>query len=128
MGIDGQGKLLDKLFDNFVSLLESRLEEESQESVAKRLGCKQTTISRWLSKQRKPSLRYLLEAYKTLGGGEMSEVLTDVLGEQRAAVLLSVGDDDPEFFAALVELLESKNEDYEKLRDDVFYYLRKRKA
>ncbi len=124
--VDNEKFLLDKLFENFVSLLRVRLKESSQDEVARLLKCSQSTISRWLTYERKPGLKYLLDAYKKLGGGEMNQILTEVLGEEKAAILLSVGDDDPEFFEALLSLLATKNEEYEKLKSDVLYYYRKK--
>lgn len=122
-----KNQLSDRLFSNFTELLRKRLEVVSQEKLAKELNCDQSLISRWLSGKRRPSLMYLLETYKKLGGGEMSEVLGDLLGEERAAVIISVGDRDPEMFAALIELLSDENEDYEMLKQHVLYQFRKRK-
>jgi len=119
--------LAEKLFDSFVGLLRASLKDQPQRVVAEQIGCSQSQISRWLSGERgrNVSLRLVLRAYRKLGG-DMSEVLSEVLGENRAATILSVGDDDPEFFDALIELISSRDEDFEKLRSDVLYYKKKR--
>ena len=122
-------ELVEKLFENFQGLLRSRLNEPgtTQEDIAKLLGCRQSEISRWLADKRRPSLSNLLGAYKKLGGGEMAEILREILGERDAAIILTVGDDDPEYFQALLEMLSQRDEFYDKLKMDTINYAKWRR-
>lgn len=108
MSIDRKENLEEKLRQQFVDLIRATLSDNdngmTQMELAQKLGCRQSIISRWLSGDRRPSLQTMLAARKKLGGMGMSEILEEVVGERQAGVMLSVADEDPDLFEALIDL------------------------
>ena len=119
-----------KIFEEFKNLIRARQKDGmTQEEIGKRIGYSQTSISQWLSgaRGRNIGLGAIWSAYRALGG-DMEGLLSEVLGDERAASLMSWGDRDPEFFKAFLDVVgePEEDEDYQKLRSDVLYYQKKK--
>ena len=124
--IDTKKSISDNLFSNFINLIQKQLQNETQGSLARKLNCKQSSISRWLSGERKPNFEHLLRAYKEIGGFEVSEILEEILGEKRAATIIAICDDDPELFESLIQILQDKDsEDYMTFRNLIIRWHKK---
>ena len=95
----------DLIFEGALRYIRSgveRLQNEeglTQAQIAKMLGTTQSNVSMLTSEKRGEGirLRTAIQAFRALGG-DMAELLNEVLNQRQASVLISVADEDEDFF------------------------------
>jgi transcriptional regulator with XRE-family HTH domain len=113
-------KILQHLADRLQYLRDH--ENITEKELAKRLGVSPATINHWINRNRFKGIRFI-HAFRALQkvGGDMRQVLREVLGEDDAVIVLALMEDQPEIFRKIVSLLARDDERSEKLRREVDY-------
>lgn len=116
----------DKVFNQLVSKIRNELSKEgvTQTSLGRYMGVGQSTISMWLSGKRGggTSFSTIMRCYRALGG-DMSELLKTMLGEDVAAPLIAAYDNDPDMLEAIALLLSDPESPASQRWRDLTLYL-----
>jgi hypothetical protein len=115
------------LFDTVLQMFQKRLEEAaktmSNVEIAKALNVSDVAVFYWRRGERLENIRLksVLGFYERLGG-DIREVLEAVMGNEQAAKLLSIFQDDPEILKKFLELMmDPSSPEAQKLRSEISF-------
>ena len=123
--------IVEAIFDAVLNRLKQTILDmekagRNQTEIGKALSISQPSVSMYKAGHRGKgiTLKTAIAVFRHIGGN-MAELLQDVLDQKESAVLIALAADDPDFFSDFIVVAGTSGEEREKLKSEAAY-LRKR--